>query len=112
MNKILHDKAHKLGSAKAKGERVERSRIWLQGQWLAQAGFKPGAHYDAVWKDGRLTLRLWEDGIDDVHERRTVSGKGDVPIIDIVGARVRDTFTAGFVQVVATSGRIVITEAQ
>lgn len=91
--------------------RVARSRIWLQGSKLAAAGFKPGLAYTAKWSEGKLVLTLAGELTAGVEQRLT-SGKGDVPIIDITGAKVRDTFTAEHVEVSFYAGRIVITEAE
>lgn len=82
----------KLGTAKGEA----RSRIWLQGPRLVASNFKPGAEFYAIWDAGdakhvaTLTLtRKKPTTFDDV---RRVTGKGDVPIIDVVGAKVRDHF--------------------
>lgn len=108
-SKAQHTGVYKVGPAR----KVARSRIWLQGKHLTQAGFQPGFNYSALWDSpkGGLTLTLDPQHGKEV-EVRTVSGKGDVPIIDITGAKVRDTFTAEFVEVSFYNGRIVIREAE
>lgn len=106
MTKLLHAGVYKVGPAR----RVPRSRIWLQGKHLTAAGFKPGDRIGCTWYGDRLTID--HNPEPKGYEMRTVSGKGDVPIVDITGARVRDTFTAGHVEVSFYPGRIVIREAQ
>jgi hypothetical protein len=76
----------KLGTAKGSA----RSRIWLQGKRLTEAGFKPGAKYGASWSSNLLTLSL--NPAPEGYEMRVVSGKGELPIIDITGKSVMDTF--------------------
>jgi len=81
----------KLGTAKG----AERSRIWIEGKRLADAGFTAGRYYlrtdlgnerGPVW---RLELVGEEDVVTEMP--RTVSGRRDKPIIDITG---RDVFEA------------------
>ena len=99
---------HKLGTSK----RIERSRIWLQGKRLTAAGFTPGKTFYAVWAKGKLTLDLRTHFPDDYEERK-VSGKGEMPIIDIVGASVRETFGhRTHVDVEYQQGRITITPSK
>lgn len=80
----------KLGTAKGQ----ERSRIWIEGQRLANYGFMVGKYFHRTWTAKTLTLALAKD--DDVMAAMPskVSGKGAHPIIDITGACVRDTFGA------------------
>lgn len=85
--------------------RVERSRIWLEGTRLADAGFRVGKTYTKQWSKGKLVLVTGEDK----GELGTISGKGDRPIIDIVGLKVRETFPdATHVKVTYDIGRVVI----
>lgn len=72
----------------------ERSRIWIEGKRVAAAGFTPGHLYFAVWTPATLTLYVAGQE-KEIGEQRKVSGKGDKPIIDIVGERVNHTFGAG-----------------
>lgn len=91
--------AHKLGKTRA----GERSRVWLEGDRLKRAGFTAGKHYTAQWLPATLILRAvgsesaardYAEGREDAIEVRKVSGKEGKPIIDIVGARVFETFGA------------------
>jgi len=64
-----------------------RPRIWLEGKRLAAAGFERGVRFDLTLgtkRYGGLLLYLNEDG----SGKRKVSGKGDRPIVDIVGAEI------------------------
>ena len=80
----------KIGAAK----RIDRSRIWLEGDRLASAGFNCGARYNVQWCDTGATLTLCVNGA------RKVAGTEFRPVIDITGAHVRalecDRVTVGF----------------
>lgn len=89
----------KLGTAK----KVERSRIWIEGKRLVDAGFTVGQYFSKTWlgpnepspfkaPSNSLILELLVE--DDVLNAPPckVSGKGDKPIIDITGERVREHF--------------------
>lgn len=98
----------KLGTTRA----GPRSRIWLEGQRLIAAGFRPGAQYTAVWTERTLLLLLGDGPLPkrvEVAEVRTVSGKDAKPIIDIVGARVAETFGSRAERVSVSYGVGIIT---
>jgi hypothetical protein len=57
-----------------------KGRIWLEGNWLGDAGFPRGARYVCVVSAGDILIDAREDG------DRKVSGKGDRPIIDMNSA--------------------------
>lgn len=64
-----------------------RPRIWLEGKRLSAAGFERGVRFDVVRLplcEGGMALVQNEEGTG----KRKVSGKGDRPIIDIVGAEI------------------------
>jgi hypothetical protein len=113
--KPLHVFESKLGTAKG----VARSRIWIEGKRLVDAGFTVGQYFikevfdESHGKARRLELVLLKD--DDVLDTAPakVSGKGKKPIIDITGHCVREVF-APFDKVKVTyyPGRIVITGAE
>lgn len=87
-----------------------RSRIWLQGARLTAAGFTPGTKFGVVWYADRA--QLFVNPQPEGYEMRVVSGKGDLPIIDMVGARVLQTFGNGtHVNVSFKAGQITITRA-
>jgi hypothetical protein len=86
----------KVGAAK----RIPRSRIWLEGDRLASAGFTNGARYNAVWSATGATLTLCADGA------RKVAGTEFRPVIDITGTNVRNL---GCARVTVTFCNAVIT---
>ena len=73
------DFSAKVGAAK----RIPRSRIWIEGERLASAGFNNGARYQVQWSDTGATLELCVNGA------RKVAGTIFRPVIDITGERVR-----------------------
>jgi hypothetical protein len=90
----------KLGAAKG----VARSRIWIEGKRLAEIGFVPGAYFVKEWGahadatkghvPGASFLELTLLKGDEILATAPckVSGKGDKPIIDITGEKVREAF--------------------
>lgn len=88
----------KLGTNKG----VPKSRIWIEGKRLVEAGFKVGAKYHRTLFENAIRLDLHDDG------SFKVSGKGDKPIIDITGKVVTDRFTGENVTVSYYDGRIEI----
>jgi hypothetical protein len=83
-------KTTKFTTKLGKNKGTARSRIWLQGKRLIEAGFKPGSSYGVTWYSDKAQLFL--NPQPEGYEMRKVSGKGEMPIIDIVGARVVDVF--------------------
>ena len=64
-----------------------RPRIWLEGKRLVEAGYERGVRYTVIQlplRDGGMLLVQNEEGTG----KRKVSGKGDRPIVDIVGAEI------------------------
>lgn len=108
--KTLHTTISKLG----KTRRGPHSRIWIEGHYLAAAGFLPGQYYLPVWKASKtapLTLELLRpDDIISGDAPRKVSGKGDKPIIDITNDDVSRVFGSEYDRVLITfqSGKITI----
>ena len=111
----------KLGTAKT----VARSRIWIEGRRLVDAGFTVGRYYVRSWfapeivdtavDDHTPTLTLELVNPNDVlsTDPCKVSGKGDKPIIDITGEMVRRVFGSlgTHVEVTYRKGVIVIRPA-
>ena len=60
-----------------------RPRIWLEGKRLTAVGIGRGDRFRTHKVDGGVNIAIDPDG------RRKVSGKGDRPIIDIVGSDVK-----------------------
>jgi hypothetical protein len=97
----------KLGTTRA----GERTRVWLEGDRLLVAGFTRGATVKRAWGDGRLVLTVITPAAAadlERHERGSVAGTNERPIIDITGARVASTFKGEQVAVTFSAGRIVI----
>jgi DNA (cytosine-5)-methyltransferase 1 len=91
------------------GQNRGRARVYLQGKWIARAGFAAGASIVAEFQDGRVILRLDADG------DRHVSAKsgGAVPVIDVNTDQLRAALGAvEELQVKATDGVIVITPSR
>lgn len=86
----------KVGAAK----RIDRSRIWIEGERLASAGFNCGTRYNVQWHDTGATLELCNTGA------RKVAGTVYRPVIDITGESVRalecDRVTVSFQHSVIT----------
>lgn len=61
-----------------------RTRIWLEGQRLKDAGFTVGTRYDRTLHGGGIVIDIAAEG------KFKVSGKGDKPIIDITGSAVTE----------------------
>ena len=57
-----------------------RPRVWIEGKRLVSAGFQRGCLFNVVVGDRGLTLTIAVEG------SRKVSGKGERPLIDLVGA--------------------------
>ena len=65
------------------GSNRGRPRIWLEGKRLTASGIGRGDRFITHNVDEGVTIQITPDG------RRKVSGKGDRPIIDIVGSDVK-----------------------
>jgi hypothetical protein len=95
----------KLGTTRA----GERTRIWIEGKRLTDAGFKVGDRFIKIWNDDERRMAIVKATAKNLTGLRrdqigTVSGKGEKPIIDITGARVQQVFGI-FASVVATYDR-------
>jgi hypothetical protein len=90
----------------------ERTRIWLEGARVANAGFKVGLLVRRQWKEnGSLVLTIIDAKEHDElprSEKGRVSGKGEKPILDITGATVAAFFTGDRVAVKYQTGKITI----
>jgi hypothetical protein len=83
-------------------KKVPKSRIWIEGKRLVDAGFTVGARYHRTCFENAIRLQLHPDGA------YKVSGKGDKPIIDITGKVITDRFTGETVTVKYEEGVITI----
>lgn len=90
------------------GETRGKRRIWLEGGKLAREGYQPGMKYDTVIENGRVVLRIAEDGQYTV-SRRSRAGQ-TFPIIDLTARAVTDAFDGvALLRVAVKNGRIIIT---
>lgn len=78
---------------------VQRSRIWLERDRLVRAGFTHGKTFRKTWRENSLVLEVASNASDADTFRKlprlefgTVCGSKERPIVDIVGAKVRETF--------------------
>lgn len=97
---------NKIGASRGEAKR----RVWLEGDRVLAAGFAVGMFFTRAWdeKEGTLTLTLGEGATRAT--RGKVSGKGDRPILDIVGEKVFEVFGkhCDKVEVSYAPGRIVV----
>lgn len=71
------------------------SRLWLEGKWLAAAGFTQGTRYRAVFGETRVMLVR-----DDAGPRLVSGKKGGIAIIDINAKELTAVLPAGQAEVV------------
>ena len=69
------------------GQNKGRSRVWLDGLYLNDYGFKRGVKYTTTIKDDAIVLLVDQDG------SRKVAGKGDKPIIDLCNNNITNLFS-------------------
>jgi hypothetical protein len=87
----------------------ERTRIWLEGALLTDAGFAAGQKFLRTWRGARLILTACSVADFDAAahgERGTVSGRRDKPIIDLISAEFPTTFAGTHIAVTFGPGRI------
>lgn len=89
------------------GENRGSPRVYMQGRWLAAAGFEPGSRYGVSYSAGRVVLDLAESG------PLRVSSKGQqrTPVVDLSNEELGRTLATGQVQVTTYPRRIEITAA-
>jgi len=79
-----------------------RSRIWIEGRRLIEAGFVSGSRFDLFNGSDGIELTLTEEG------RRKVSGSNGRAIIDLCGAACEPFKTGENVGIHYSHGSIVI----
>jgi hypothetical protein len=95
----LTQATRKLGSNRGK------TRLWLEGNILANQGWHTGDRFDVVWIDGVLKYAKNPNG------KRKVAGKIGRPIIDTNTNTISDTLNAkpgDVVNVIATADSITV----
>lgn len=60
------------------GEHRGKGRVWLEGNWLIDAGFARGTWYNVTVEPGTIVFQANPN-----NGARKVSGKGERPIIDM-----------------------------
>ena len=94
----------KLGTNKG----LERSRVWIEGKRLSNAGFVRGALYMRETTPDYIRLTIANPAETDERLFK-VSGKSDHPIIDITGKKIAEQFgDCSHVQVWFEQDRITI----
>jgi len=91
------------------GENRGNPRIYMQGKWLIEQGFEPGARFDLMVDVKRIVLKVTDEG------DRKVSGKkdGSISVIDINFSSLREILgRVDNVQIEASAGTITITPAK
>jgi DNA (cytosine-5)-methyltransferase 1 len=93
------------------GSNRGRPRLWLQGKILEAAGLAPGDIYALKVGANKLRLRRLEDGeqpnAGEEPKPRKVSGKADMPIVDIAGDAIERAFPdSGTVSIRAVDGTL------
>ena len=73
-----------------------KRRIWIEGAVLLNNGLARGDRFNTASHTNQLEIILDDAG------KRTVSGKGEKPIIDMTGAIITDTFADDIVAVEIT----------
>lgn len=87
------------------GSHRGNSRIWLEGKWLIDFGFIRGKAWRVDYEGERIIIRASSEG-------RTISGKGDRPVLDINNPSLTKALPQGTaLKVTATAGKIIIEKA-
>jgi DNA (cytosine-5)-methyltransferase 1 len=83
-----------------------KPRLWIEGAHLTEAGFKRGDRFRLTFGDRIAIIEKTTNG------NRTVSGKGDSPIIDIVGDALAFLGTVERVKITYRPGRGILCLAE
>src|SRR6185369_10926432 len=70
------------------GQNKDAPRVWLQGKYLAHAGFAPATRIEVEFTKGQVVIRLAE------HGPRVVSSKrrGQIPVLDLNSSALAEAF--------------------
>lgn len=96
-------------STAAIGQNKNAPRVWLEGQYLRDAGFAPGCHIQVEFTNDKIVIKLAANG------PRIVSSKkhGQIPVVDINSSAIQTTFgaTVSKLQVHVSPNQIILTPA-
>jgi len=96
-------------STAAIGQNKNAPRVWLEGQYLRDAGFAPGCHIQVEFTTDKIVIKLAANG------PRIVSSKrhGQIPVVDINSSAIQTTFGASVskLQVLVSPNQITLTPA-
>lgn len=84
-----------LATGKTKIKDHKGGRLWIEGGKLLRAGFEPGHEYYAFIYDGCIIIANYDRGEPLQSQLKTVSGKGNRPIIDLCSAAIGEAFGLG-----------------
>jgi DNA (cytosine-5)-methyltransferase 1 len=96
-------------STTAIGQNKNAPRVWLEGQYLRDAGFNPGCHIQVEFSTDKIVIKLAANG------PRIVSSKkqGHVSVVDLNSSAIQTTFgtTVSKLQVHVSPNQIILTPA-
>lgn len=97
-------------STTAIGHNKNAPRVWLEGQYLRDAGFVPGCHIQVEFAAGRIVIKLASNGPRIVSSKR----QGQIPVVDLNSAAIQTTFgsTVSKLQVYVAPNEIILTPAR
>lgn len=91
------------------GRNKNAPRIWLEGRYLLDAGFRPANRIQVEIEKGKVTIRLSADGPRVVSSKR----KGLVPVLDLNSVDLTEAFgSITTLQVYICAGEITLTPSQ
>ena len=91
------------------GRNKNAPRIWLEGSYLLDAGFRPANRIQVEIERGKVTIRLSVDGPRVVSSKR----KGLIPVLDLNSLDLTEAFgSINTVQVYICAGEITLTPSQ
>jgi len=84
-------------------------RVWLEGQHLGDAGFKPANRIQIEFKKAHVIIRLAKDGPRVISSKR----RGQIPVLDLNSSALTEAFgSINTLQVYIAPGEIILTPSQ
>lgn len=91
------------------GNNKDAPRVWLEGQYLLQAGFAPANRIQVEFTKGQVIIQLAQDGPRVVSSKR----RGSIPVLDLNTSALTEAFgTITTLQVHIAVGVITLTPSQ